>query len=126
MHRTITFLLVGFFLILALAGCNMPASAPIPTVAIDQSLTQAAMTIVVELTLEAPLTETAALLPPTETPLPDEPTVILISDTPEATQTPSETATAEDAPTATPSPTITQTPTVTPLGEVIYEDDFSD
>jgi hypothetical protein len=132
MQRTFTFLLIGLSIIFILAGCSLPASAPLPTAGaddMDAALTQAAMTIVAELTQNAPATEVPPVDAPTDTADSVEPTVILISETPEASATPEPTSTAtpeeaeEDQPTAT--PTGTPTPTVTPGGEIIYQDDFS-
>ena len=99
---------------LLLAGCR---GAVTPTPFPEAAFTQAAQTIIAELTQNAP-TPSDTPVPPAQTELPQ---------TPGASQPPvlTETATLSPTETATPSPTptISGTPTATP--QILFEDDFS-
>lgn len=128
--------MVSLLLALSLAGClSFPGSAPAED-ANAAAYTQAAETIVAELTQNAPqasptsdevqVTEVDEGLPPTATDEPLPPT-----STPEPTETLPPTSTPEPTetplPTVPPSPTLTFTATEPPEPNFIlsYEDDFS-
>jgi hypothetical protein len=118
---------ISLFLLLSiLSACNLAGTPQAPTPFPDSAYTAAAQTIV------AQLTETALSVPPTT-----GPTAPPVVDTAEATteavtSTATQTATETFQPTDTPG--VADTPTVTsdtgstpmPLGELIFEDDFSD
>ncbi len=80
-------------LLLTLVACNLPATNPPPTADPGMIFTAAAQTV------EAQLTQSALLTPPTDTPAP--------TNTPLA-----ETLTSSFTPSSTPTPTITPTATV--------------
>ncbi|MEJ2709972.1 MAG: hypothetical protein P8074_20340 [Anaerolineales bacterium] len=101
-------------LALLVAGCRGPAT---PTPFPEAAFTQAAQTIIAELTQNAPA--------PSETPVP--PSQTELPQTPGASQPVELTETASPTPTETgtptPTPTFVGTPTTTP--QILFEDDFS-
>jgi hypothetical protein len=101
-------------LALLLAGCRGPAT---PTPFPEAAFTQAAKTIIAELTQNAPA--------PSETPVP--PSQTELPQTPGASQPVELTETAIPTPTETgtpsPTPTFAGTPTATP--QILFADDFS-
>lgn len=102
---------IGLFLslFLILAACQL-APAPLPSPQQDALFTQAAQTVIAELTAAAPAATATGAPAATDTPAPS-PTEIA-SPTPEPTMTPE--------PTETPPPTATDTP----VPNVIFEEDF--
>jgi hypothetical protein len=101
-------------LALLLVGCRGPAT---PTPFPEAAFTQAAQTIIAELTQNAPA-PTDTPVPPSQTELPQTPGAsqpAVLTET--ASPTPTETATPS------PTPTFAGTPTATP--QILFEDDFS-
>jgi hypothetical protein len=97
-----------------LAACSVLGGGGTPTPFPDWAYTQAAQTIVAEITQNTPpLIQTAALPTWTDIPLP----------TPTVPPSP----TLEPSPTLTPSSTATSLPSATPnMGTLVYSDDFSE
>lgn len=102
---------------LAAAGCTLPSRQTGETADPAAAFTQAAQTIVAELTLGAPSQPSATAALPSALPLP--------SDTlaPTETSAPSQTPTAEPTATATSAPEPTQPPTYAFFDN--FEEDFS-
>jgi hypothetical protein len=106
-------LLIALLCIGILVSCSPGGGAPSPTPFPDSAYTQAAETIIAEMTLNAPPVIPTAV-PPTRTSTPSPTALPTPSPTPEPTATP------------LPSSTTTPLPTGTPdLGTLVYADDFS-
>jgi len=107
------FLLIALFCMAFLVSCSTGGGAATPTQFPDWAYTQAAQTIVAEMTLNAPPVIPTAV-PPTRT------------NTPSPTAPPLPSPTPEPSATLLPSSTPTPLPTGTPdLGTLVYADDFS-
>lgn len=102
-----------------LGGCSRYFGPGNPTPIPDLAYTQAAQTIIADLTENAPEnTPTLSPAVPTDTQA--------AIQTPLATSTPSPTETPLPSPTSTPMPPDTEMPTATQVaGRLVYEDDFS-
>ena len=102
-----------------LGGCSRYFGPGNPTPIPDLAYTQAAQTIIADLTKNAPEnTPTLSPAVPTDTQA--------AIQTPLATSTPSPTETPLTSPTSTPMPPATEMPTATQVaGRLVYEDDFS-
>jgi len=99
-------------LAVGLSACGQ-AAIPVVTTPPDAAYTQAALTIIAELTLNAP--PATPTLPPPE---PSATSAPPASPTPLPSDTPAPTVTLTSAPTATPPPA--------PAGRLVFSDDFSD
>ena len=114
-----TLLFLGLLLMALLGGCSRYFGPGNPTPIPDLAYTQAAQTIIAELTENAPENS--------PTPTPEAPTsTIAATQTPLATSTPLPTETPLPSPTSTPVPPAIEMPTATQVaGKLVYEDDFS-
>lgn len=110
--RWVKYLVLGGAVVVT-EGCNLLLGTPPPTVSADAIHTQAAQTIMAQLTLSAPAP--TQVLMPTATSLP----------VPTATLPPTVTPTASPSPMPSATPPTAPAPTASSIPTVLFSDDFS-
>lgn len=115
--RATVFIVLSFTLLVSLAGCNLPGASNEGSQTTGLLYTQAAATIIAQLTSQVTAPQTGASTPvPADTLVVPGPTIDATLATPIL---PTFTATH----TLTPQPSLTMTPSPTPV--LIFQDDFS-